>query len=383
VTVSIPTSPAFTGTPTAPTATAGTNTTQIATTAFVTTADNLKANIASPTFTGTITSTGGIMELGAGRAVDGYAYIDLVGEPAAGTYPDYGLRLLRGNTGANTFGQLLHRGTGDFQFILQEAATLRFFTTNTERMRINADGTITFTGVPSAPTATSGTNTTQIATTAFVRTEGANLVASAPAALDTLDELAAALGDDANFATTTATAIGLKAPLASPALTGVPTAPTAAVGVGAAGNNPTQIATMASKPWNTAWGVVAFPTPQTSDIVFANTEVIANLNATFTPIANRYYKITYMEPQVQAEPGTFAVLRIKLGSTSGTQIQLSVVSNSVAGNSTLVWVGTSATLGTSSVTIVPTLQSFAAINCTVTRNAGTVAQLIVEDIGPV
>jgi microcystin-dependent protein len=95
-----------------------------------------------------------------------------------------------------------------------------------------------FTGVPLAPTASAATNTTQIATTAFVRTEVANLVASAPAALDTLDELAAALGDDANFASTTATAIGLKAPLASPALTGTPTAPTAS-----AGTNTTQIAT--------------------------------------------------------------------------------------------------------------------------------------------
>jgi hypothetical protein len=45
-------SPTFTGTPAAPTATAGTSTTQLATTAFVTTADNLKANLASPTFTG-------------------------------------------------------------------------------------------------------------------------------------------------------------------------------------------------------------------------------------------------------------------------------------------------------------------------------------------
>ena len=45
-------SPTFTGTPTAPTASAGTSTTQLATTAFVTTADNLKANINSPTFTG-------------------------------------------------------------------------------------------------------------------------------------------------------------------------------------------------------------------------------------------------------------------------------------------------------------------------------------------
>jgi hypothetical protein len=60
----------------------------------------------------------------------------------------------------------------------------------------------TFTGTPSAPTASAGTNTTQIATTEFVRSEVSNLVASAPATLDTLDELAAALGDDANFATT-------------------------------------------------------------------------------------------------------------------------------------------------------------------------------------
>jgi hypothetical protein len=60
----------------------------------------------------------------------------------------------------------------------------------------------TLTGTPIAPTATSGTNTTQIATTAFVRTEVSNLVASAPSTLDTLNELASALGNDANFSTT-------------------------------------------------------------------------------------------------------------------------------------------------------------------------------------
>ena len=58
------------------------------------------------------------------------------------------------------------------------------------------------TGVPTAPTAAANTNTTQVATTAYVQTEIADLIASAPGALDTLDELAAALGDDANFATT-------------------------------------------------------------------------------------------------------------------------------------------------------------------------------------
>lgn len=71
----------------------------------------------------------------------------------------------------------------------------------------------TFTGVPAGPTASPGTNTTQLATTAFVEAVRTILVA----------------------------ADALKAPLASPALTGVPTAPTAAIGT-----NTTQLATMAA-----------------------------------------------------------------------------------------------------------------------------------------
>jgi DNA-binding protein len=79
------------------------------------------------------------------------------------------------------------------------------------------------TGVPTAPTATAGTATTQVATTAFVGTAVSNLVASAPAALDTLNELATALGNDANFSTTLTNNLAAKAPLASPALTGTAT----------------------------------------------------------------------------------------------------------------------------------------------------------------
>ncbi len=84
----------------------------------------------------------------------------------------------------------------------------------------------TFTGTPMAPTAAIGTNTGQLANTAFVQAAIATLVASSPAALDTLNELAAALGNDPNFAATMTNAMALKAPLASPALTGSPTAPT-------------------------------------------------------------------------------------------------------------------------------------------------------------
>jgi hypothetical protein len=67
-----------------------------------------------------------------------------------------------------------------------------------------------FTGVPTAPTAAGGNNTTQIATTAFVKTALDNLIAGAPGALDTLNEFAAALGNDANFAATTAASLAGK-----------------------------------------------------------------------------------------------------------------------------------------------------------------------------
>ena len=68
-------------------------------------------------------------------------------------------------------------------------------------------------------------NTTKIATTAYVTTAIANLADSAPSTLNTLNELAAALGDDANYATTTTNAIAAKAPLASPTFTTTITTP--------------------------------------------------------------------------------------------------------------------------------------------------------------
>jgi hypothetical protein len=64
------------------------------------------------------------------------------------------------------------------------------------------------------------TNPANYATETYVNTSISNLVDSAPATLDTLNELAAALGDDENFATTVTDAIALKAPIASPSFTG-------------------------------------------------------------------------------------------------------------------------------------------------------------------
>lgn len=69
------------------------------------------------------------------------------------------------------------------------------------------------TGTPSAPTAAPATNTTQIATTEFVRAEVSALVGGATSTLDTLGEIATALGNDANLSTTLIDSIALKAPL--------------------------------------------------------------------------------------------------------------------------------------------------------------------------
>lgn len=94
------------------------------------------------------------------------------------------------------------------------------------------------TGTPTAPTATAGNNSTQLANTAFVQAALVAVIGGAPAKLDTLKEIATAINNDPNFSATINNALALKAPLASPAMTGTPTAPTAAQTV-----NNTQIAT--------------------------------------------------------------------------------------------------------------------------------------------
>ncbi|RVE10698.1 phage tail protein [Escherichia coli] len=96
------------------------------------------------------------------------------------------------------------------------------------------------TGTPTAPTATAGNNSTQLANTAFVQAALVAVIGGAPATLDTLKEIATAINNDPNFSATINNALALKAPLSSPALTGTPTAPTAAQSV-----NNTQIATTA------------------------------------------------------------------------------------------------------------------------------------------
>ncbi|WP_354690898.1 hypothetical protein [Phytobacter sp. RSE-02] len=96
------------------------------------------------------------------------------------------------------------------------------------------------TGTPTAPTAAAGTNTTQIATTQFIQSIITALLDGAPTTLNTLNKLASAIGNDPTYSANVNAALATKAPVASPALTGTPTAPTAA-----AGNSSTLLATTA------------------------------------------------------------------------------------------------------------------------------------------
>ena len=85
------------------------------------------------------------------------------------------------------------------------------------RFYIAGNGNATFTGTITGTTATAsaGTNTTALANTAFVQQEITSLIGGAPTALDTLNELAAAINDDSNYNTTLTTALATKLPSAS------------------------------------------------------------------------------------------------------------------------------------------------------------------------
>ena len=253
--------PALTGIPSAPTAAAATSTTQIATTEFVTTADALKANLASPALTGTPTAPTASSVTNSTQIATTAFVQDLVTSATAANTVELGVDTTGSYVASLVAGTGVtltnNSGEGATPTVTVDTTVIQARVTNvtdTEigyldgvtsaiQTQINTKAPLaspTFTGVPEAPTAAAATNTTQVATTAFVRAEVAALVGSAGATLDTLGELATALGNDAALSTTLTTSIGLKAPLASPSLTGTPLSTTAAVDT-----NTTQIATTA------------------------------------------------------------------------------------------------------------------------------------------
>ena len=126
---------------------------------------------------------------------------------------------ITGGTGvSNTSGTVAIDFTEFDTDSITEGASNLFFTDARAQSALTGGTGITLTGGTIAIDST-------VATESYVDTAVANVIDSAPGALDTLNELAAALGDDANFATTTTNSLALKAPLASPTFTGTVTLP--------------------------------------------------------------------------------------------------------------------------------------------------------------
>lgn len=175
-------SPTFTGSPTAPTAVAGTNSTQIATTAFV---NDAIVGFGAGDMAKSTYDTDNDGKVDAAEIADAVPWSGITGKPTSFTPSSH----------SHSIAQI----TG-LQTALDAKAPL---------------ASPALTGSPTAPTATAGTNTTQIATTAFVAAAIGALIDAAPGAMDTLNELAAALGDDPNFATTVTNALAGKLSTAS------------------------------------------------------------------------------------------------------------------------------------------------------------------------
>ena len=246
-------SPALTGVPTAPTAVSSTNTTQIATTEFVKTSVNnlingagaaydtlkelsdliiadestasslatlvgTKAPIASPTFTGTVS--------GITKTMVGLGNVDNTSDTAKpiSTLTQAALDLkapLASPTFTGTVSGITKTMVGLGNVDNTSDVSKPISTLTQAALDFKAPlASPALTGTPTAPTAAAATNTTQVATTAFVRGEVTALVNGASAALDTLGELAAALTADEATAATLATLVGTKAPIASPTFTG-------------------------------------------------------------------------------------------------------------------------------------------------------------------
>jgi Chaperone of endosialidase/Repeat of unknown function (DUF5907) len=245
-------SPVLTGTPTAPTATAGDNSTQIATTSFVSTAVTAAVSSgatpdATATTRGKIQLTGDLGGTATNPTVPGLVDKASLESPIFRGLPEAPTP----NSGDNSSRIAT---TAFVTTVISSLGIVDATTTSTGKIQLAGDlaGTATaptvpglaakaplnspvFTGAPTAPTPTAGDNTNQIATTSFVRTA----LAFVPDASTTTTGKIQLAGDLAGTATSpTVPGLAAKAPLNSPALTGTPTAPTAS-----AGNNTTQIAT--------------------------------------------------------------------------------------------------------------------------------------------
>lgn len=164
----------------------------------------------------------------------------------------------------------------------------------------------------------------------------------------------------------------------SPVLAGTPTAPTAT-----AGTNTTQIATMASRPWNTAWGVMSYTSSTNTDYdLVASTEEVQLTGASFTAVSGRLYKVTYFEPGCFSDLGGGLLrARIRLTNISGTVIGQCYEEADAAYKTRFINLVSVGTIAAGTRNVVATLELMYTSG-RAGRDSESKAFLFVEDIGP-
>jgi len=165
--------------------------------------------------------------------IDGIAYIDDIQGPLTGNVTGDLTGNVTASSGSSTFNNITINGTADFtntQLVnvsdpssAQHAATKAYVDT-ADALKLDLSGG-TMSGAIAMGTAKitglgDPTLAQDAATKAYVDTSVSDLVAAAPGALDTLNELAAAIGDDASFSTTVTNSIATKLPLAGGTMSG-------------------------------------------------------------------------------------------------------------------------------------------------------------------
>ena len=130
------------------------------------------------------------------------------------------------------------------------------------------------------------------------------------------------------------------------------------------------------------FGIVALATSTTTDAAITAEEV--ELTVTWTAIANRYYKLSWFEPDtgIAGAGGAALILRFRSTNLVGTQLQLAyswIIGSSIDTVSQRVYYGTFAA---GSTTVVATAQQSGGVTFQLNRGIGKAAFFTVEDIGP-
>jgi hypothetical protein len=132
-------------------------------------------------------------------------------------------------------------------------------------------------------------------------------------------------------------------------------------------------------------GVMATASNSTNYTVTTSVAIATGMTVTFTAVANRNYRVTYYEPQVQSPSvnASLVSVQIRLTNAAGTQLQAGIVQTNAASviseSLTVTYIGT---LTAGSVTIVGTASASTTTGApTLSRQATLPAQITVEDIG--